>query len=291
MPVVKVYVNGGSVARSGRPPIDLPARGNASGWSQGAARRNSVFLQSVDLRALDGRPWSLTLTVPAGSPHNPIEPPDSVEFHRMLQAYIARLRRAGALRWHWVIEFTRRRTPHLHMAVWMPDDANWSGPMIVHWMQVTAAAGWPAGPRAQHVVPLDDAGWLQYMAKHGARGVRMYQRTRDALPESWREKPGRMWGYGGSWPSAEDRAPMEWLTDRQGMWTYRRLLRAWAINQARTTQNARLRGRYVRQARSLLRCPDPKLSPVRPVSMWIPEDVQLELLTVLSRLGHPLVQR
>lgn len=291
MPVVKVYVNGGSVARSGRTPRVPPKRGDSAGWSQGAARRNSVFLQSVDLPALDGRPWSLTLTLPAGSLRDPVEPPDSAEFHRLLRAYLERLRRAGAIRWHWVIEFTKRRTPHLHMAVWMPENADSLALFLAHWLQLTSNAGWPASVKSQHGAPLDDAGWLQYMAKHGARGVRMYQRTRDALPESWRAKPGRMWGYGGSWPSAEDRAPMEWLTDQRGMWAYRRLLRAWAVNQARSTSNVRLRGRYIRQARSMLRCGDPRLSPVRPASLWIPEDVQLELLLLLPRLGHPIRQR
>lgn len=271
--------------------MPVAKRGNATGWSQGAARRNSEFLQSLRLEELPGVAYALTLTIPAGRVDAPIAPPTAEVYHRLLRSFIERLRRLGALRWHWVIEFTARKTPHVHMAVWMPTRSiGFSGDMLAHWLQLTAKAGWPAGIKAQDCKRLDNVGWLQYMAKHGARGVRMYQRAASALPEGW-ERPGRMWGYGGSFPSPEERQPLRFDVEPGARTRYRRLLRSWAIANARATENPRLRARYVRQARRLLRCTDPALSPVRNVSMWVPEDVQLQLLGLLVSEGWNVVER
>ncbi|MGE8593605.1 rolling circle replication-associated protein, partial [Bifidobacterium hominis] len=122
MPVVSLYPNGTSASvLSGLAPAIAP-RGAAQGWTPGAARRNDHFLQSIDFGSLSGEPWALTLTIPsadAGKGHVP----DSAEFHAMLQAMVKRLRRLGATRWHWVIEMTRRKTPHVHLSVWFSEAA------------------------------------------------------------------------------------------------------------------------------------------------------------------------
>lgn len=127
MPVVSVYNNGvkGGFA-GGTIEQNRRKRSACTGWSSGAARRNQQFLWSVDFVGASGEPWALTLTIPAedaGRGHVP----DSVRYHSMLRAMIERLRRLGAIRWHWVIEMTRKRTPHVHMSVWVDPSSRDTG--------------------------------------------------------------------------------------------------------------------------------------------------------------------
>lgn len=289
MPVVAVYPNGTSAAQpSGLAPAISP-RGAAQGWTPGSARRNDHFLQSIDFASLTGEPWALTLTIPseqAGKGHLP----DSAEFHAMLRAMLERLRRMGAMRWHWVIEMTRRKTPHLHMTVWLPSpesptpDFSASRELKIRtaWEKITARHGIAVSQRAQCVKKMSSAGWAQYCSKHGARGVKHYQREREALPASWRERPGRLWGYGGDWPSPAARQPVRRELGRSAFWRYRRLVRSWCLSNARKTTNTRLRKRYIMQARHMLACSHPKLSPVKPISVWIPSSVSSAFLALLE---------
>lgn len=289
MPVVSVYSNGTSASvLSGLAPAISP-RGAAQGWTPGSARRNDHFLQSIDFSSLTGEPWALTLTIPseqAGKGHLP----DSAEFHAMLRAMLERLRRMGAMRWHWVIEMTRRKTPHLHMTVWLsspesptPDSAVSRELKIrAAWEKITARHGIAVSQRAQCVKKMSSTGWAQYCSKHGARGVKHYQREREALPTSWREKPGRLWGYGGDWPSPAARQPVRRELGRRAFWRYRRLVRQWCLSNARKTTNDRLRRRYISQVRSMLACSHPKLSPVKPINVWIPKTVSDGFLALLE---------
>lgn len=289
MPVVAVYPNGTSASQpSGLAPAISP-RGAAQGWTPGSARRNDHFLQSIDFASLTGEPWALTLTIPseqAGKGHLP----DSAEFHAMLRAMLERLRRMGAMRWHWVMEMTRRKTPHLHMTVWLPCSESPTPDFAVSrelkiraaWEKITARHGIAVSQRAQCVKRMSSAGWAQYCSKHGARGVKHYQREREALPESWRDRPGRMWGYGGDWPSPAARQPVRRELGRKAFWRYRRLVRQWCISNARKTTNSRLRRRYIRQARHMLACSHPKLSPVKPINVWIPSSVSSAFLALLE---------
>lgn len=289
MPVVAVYPNGTSAAQpSGLAPAISP-RGAAQGWTPGSARRNDHFLQSIRFDSLTGEPWALTLTIPseqAGKGHLP----DSAEFHAMLRAMLERLRRMGAMRWHWVIEMTRRKTPHLHMTVWLPSPesptpdfaASRELKIRVAWEKITARHGIAVSQRAQCVKKMSSTGWAQYCSKHGARGVKHYQREREALPASWRERPGRLWGYGGDWPSPAEREPVRRELGRRAFWRYRRLVRQWCLSNARKTTNARLRKRYIRQARHMLACSHPKLSPVKPINVWIPSSVSSAFLSLLE---------
>ena len=289
MPVVAVYANGTSASvLSGLAPAISP-RGAAQGWTPGAARRNDHFLQSIDFASLTGEPWALTLTIPseqAGKGHLP----DSAEFHAMLRAMLERLRRMGAMRWHWVMEMTRRKTPHLHMTVWLPCSESPTPDFAVSrelkiraaWEKITARHGIAVSQRAQCVKRMSSAGWAQYCSKHGARGVKHYQREREALPESWRDRPGRMWGYGGDWPSPAARQPVRRELGRKAFWRYRRLVRAWCLGNARRTKNTRLRARYIRQARRMLQCSKRTLGEVKPINVWIPESVTLDFLRALE---------
>lgn len=282
MPVVAVYANGTSASvLSGLAPAISP-RGAAQGWTQGAARRNDHFLQSVDFSSLSGEPWALTLTIPAdgaGKGHLP----EPGEFHAMLRAMLERLRRMGATRWHWLIEMTRRKTPHIHATVWFLDAAPDRELKIrTAWAKITAKHGIAVAQRAQCVKRMTSTGWAQYCSKHGARGVKHYQRLAEALPVSWRQRPGRMWGYGGDWPSPSSRQPLRRELGRRAFWRYRRLVRAWCLSNARKTANSRLRKRYIAQARRMLSCSHRKLSPVKPINVWLPEPVSRAFLSMLT---------
>lgn len=277
--ILSIRINGASAGLPGGSTPARVSRGACQGWSYGAARRNNVFLQSVDYITLSGQPWALTLTVPAATVDCPL--PDSRTFHAMVRAMIERLRRVGAIRWHWVIELTRSGTPHVHMTVWLPagpSAAERREAIVEAWLSVTARRGLQVSPSAQCVRRMTSEGWLQYTVKHGVRGVSNYQRQRDSLPESWRDRPGRLWGHGGSWPSPAERAPYRLQLGQAAFWRYRRLVRAYCVSRARQSGDRR----WIRQARRLLRCPRRALSAVRPLTVWIPDYVSHAIVLQLQ---------
>lgn len=274
MPVVTVYPHGG---KGGVAPAmnshRRVSRGDVSGWSAGACRRNTEFLMSVRDRDLTGAGVALTLTVRDC-------PPTSDDWHRLRRAWEARMRRAGMVRLHWVTEWQRRGVPHLHCALWWPDSYDMITP-INAWVDLAHRFG--AGHRGQHGAKIDAAvGWFQYVSKHAARGVRHYQRCADNMPPAWQQKTGRVWGKVGHWPTAERRRFR--LQDQHGdggWFAYRRMVRAWRIADARAAgESIRLR-----QARSMLRESDQALSRVRGVMEWIPDHVQMALFANLAARG------
>jgi hypothetical protein len=96
-----------------------------AGWSAGAVRRHTAWLRSVDTNVLDGMGVAVTLAVRDC-------PPASVDWTRLVKTLLQRLRRAGLLRWHWVVEWQRRGVSHLHLAVyaqegWSP--IGWDSPI------------------------------------------------------------------------------------------------------------------------------------------------------------------
>jgi hypothetical protein len=200
-------------------------RGNATGWSEGAARRNRDFLMSVDGDALadptQGEPYALSLTVGREEIVSP------VQLRQSRERYFDRLRYMGMIRLHWLVEFQRDGTPHLHMLVYMPWDAlaeRVAGAIRDAWLQVSAFSG--SAVSGQYVVPVGHlTGWKQYLAKHGIRGVRHYQRQ---MPAGW-EAPGRMWGKLGEWPTWS--AALE--VDDNTFFRFRRALRSYRIATAR----------------------------------------------------------
>lgn len=90
-----------------------PKRDAITGWTRGAARRNRAFLMSVDPHGLESDlGFAATLTLGA----TPLNATIWAEiFHRFLVA----LRRLGAIRYHWVVEWTRRGRPHLHITFYL----------------------------------------------------------------------------------------------------------------------------------------------------------------------------
>ena len=262
-------------------------RGVIKGWSAAAVRRHTKWLYSIDAPRLTGVGIALTLTMRD-------TPPTADEFQRLREALVQRWRDAGATRFHWVIEWQRRGTPHIHAAVYFPEGTD---------PEVTAAKlvfGWSAiathyGVRlaAQHFDEISGPlGWLQYLSKHAARGVKHYQRN--GHPEGW-EKTGRLWGKGGEWP--ED-VPMRFDLTTPAYHRYRRLVRSWRVADARaelasarTPELAAKARRRVTYSRRMLACNEPRLSAVRGVSDWLPEDVSLSLLALLEADGFDVIQR
>jgi hypothetical protein len=120
MATLQAYENGLSMGWPGighAPGTDV-RRGCVEGWSAGAVRRHTAWLRSVDTKQLDGQGVAVTLTVREC-------PPMSDDWTRLVKVLQQRLRRAGLLRWHWVVEWQRRGVPHLHLAVyaaseWVP---------------------------------------------------------------------------------------------------------------------------------------------------------------------------
>lgn len=275
MPTVTAYRNGASAGSAGRNPAPAK-RSTIKGWSPAAVRRHTKWLYSVDAPALDGDGFALTLTMRE-------TPASADDFHRLRRAWMMRVDRLGASRIHWVIEWQRRGTPHLHCAVYFapgetPDYA--PAQLIAAWLGVADEHG--ASLQAQHYDSIDGAlGWLKYLSKHAARGVKHYQRQ--GHPEGW-ERTGRLWGHAGAWPVD---APMRFDMSMPAYHRFRRLVRSWRIADARASGSAS----RIRYARRMLMCPDPRLSAVRGVSDWLPEDVSLQLVALLESEGFDVTQR
>lgn len=274
MPILKFYPNGST---SGNPPAmnshKRAKRQDVIGWSKKSARNQKVFFYSVDINQLSGHGVSCTLTLRDC-------PETSDDFHRLRVNLIKRLRRYGLIRGHWLIEWQRRGVPHLHGCFYF--DSPSAGAWIVpSWLEVSAQYG--SGWRGQDVKPIYDAvGWLQYLAKHGARGVDHYQRSNENRPQGW-EKTGRLWGQVGEWPCRE---AMKFTVQKEAYWVYRRLVRSWSIAKARAEFDA-YQLKYVRR---MLTCNDRPLSEVRGTSDWVPVDVSSQFIVWLGGEGHEIKQ-
>jgi len=180
-------------------------RSACSGWSRQSARSNSVFLQSVHRSGIRGFGVSITLTVR--------DCPTADEWRSFRNAFFKRLRRKGLMRCHWLTEWQQRETdtgpqgvPHLHMSAFFSRNIN-EAEMVDDWLDI--AAGFGPKWQGQHVKKIHDlAGWFAYVAKHGARGLKHYQRSKELIPESWATFTGRMWGKFGDWPVQNERFNM-----------------------------------------------------------------------------------
>ena len=247
------------------------------GWSAGAVRRHTAWLYSISAPALDGVGFALTLTLR--------KTPGSAEvFHAVRRSWIRRVERLGASRIHWVIEWQRRGTPHLHLAVYFPSGAvpvQAAGQMIAAWVSLTGD-DYGSSLSGQHFDEISGAlGWLQYLSKHAARGVKHYQRS--GKPAGW-EKSGRLWGHTGSWPSE---APMRFDMESAAYWRLRRLVRSWRVAQARSAGDARRIG----FARRMLRNNDKNQSSVRGVNDWVSEELLVTFIALLESEGFQVSQR
>lgn len=268
MPTMKLYRNGTSAYMGGTGDHVRAPRGVVTGWTAATARRQTQWLWTVNADALSGQGYAVTLTIRDC-------PPDAATFHKLRRLWIRRVERMGAVRIHWVIEWTRRGIPHLHAAVYFPQplttlQRNWLG---VHWMVVAAEFG--TGMRGQHVAEISGAmGWLKYLSKHASRGAAHYQRV--GHPEGW-NKTGRLWGHAGEWP-VDEPVVLDGLSNPE-FWRLRRLMRGWAVADARKAGDWS-RVAYLRRAG---RPADRKRSSFQGVSEWIPEDVSLRLVDFFER--------
>lgn len=261
MAKLSIYPGGssGGFAGPGHPGEAVP-RGDIKGWTTGSARRLVAWLWSVNVDALDRTDgWAVTLTMGE-------TPATAAEWQAARASLLRRLRGVGVELVHWVVEWTARGRPHLHMAVYGPGrlDAH----ILSAWLLVVDSYGWGASTKAQHIVPITGTtGWLMYVSKHASRGVAHYQRQ--GAPPGW-EKTGRLWGHSGEWPIS---IPIEVELEREQFHRYRRLARAW--------QRARMRREGVpwKHIKRLgHRYGDPEKGAMMGVSGWIPDAVSLTLV-------------
>lgn len=276
MATFKAYPNGATMGQGNAAPVG-GKRGAVTGWSAASVRRHKRWLYSVEATGLTGSGSGVTLTVRD-------TPRSHVEWAATVRRLLQRLRDSGMIRWHWVVEWQRRGTPHLHMAVYGPasSSAEDVGALVIrHWLAVAEDFG--AAALAQLATPITGPlGWLKYLSKHASRGVAHYQRQ--GMPPGW-TKTGRLWGYGGAWPIVE---PVAGVIDDRTYWKIRRMVRRYAIAQARSAalgyaRNPATRGKAeaawdsVAFTRRMLKCGDRNLSTVRGVSDWVPGPVFLQI--------------
>lgn len=274
MATFKAYANGSTMGVGNAAPVG-GMRGEVVGWSAASVRRHKRWLYGIEAPELDGIGEAVTLTMLQ-------TPPTHADWQNLLKRLFDRLREAGFLRWHWVVEWQRRGTPHLHLAVYAPPEYGTPGHSVIRmWLDLTAERyGSRAG--AQFVTPITGAvGWLKYLSKHASRGVAHYQRQ--GKPAGW-EKTGRLWGHGGSWPSSE---PVQGVLTQQEYHRVRRMVRRYAIAQARSSalryEALGERGKAaaawdsVGWLRTMLACHERGLSSVRGVSEWVPGPVLVDM--------------
>lgn len=279
MPVGKLYRNGLTMGAGGNKAPVGGKRGQVEGWSKAAVRRHTRWLYGVDTDNLSGDGWAVTLTLRD-------LPPSQEDWARLRKEWADQVRASGVvLRTHWLVEWTRRKVPHLHAAIYLKpgmSEVDARDLLVGTWLRLASRFG--AGPKGQHMAAIDGAlGWLEYLSKHAARGVDHYQRQ--GKPPGW-DTTGRLWGHTGEWPMVE---PAEVDLTRQEFYRFRRLVRSWRVadaraqlKEARTDGEERAARRRVRSARRMLRSTDPDLSRVRGVSEWIPERLGLDLLAIAA---------
>lgn len=281
MAVVSVYQHGIKAGVAPGPSDHKRAKRKAvSGWSAKSTRSNLDFLRSVQIENLDGQGFCITLTVKTC-------PATAKIWEGMRDAYVKRLKRAGMTRLHWVTEWQRRGVPHLHGMVYFPEVGS-ELELIDRlnlledaWVDVCQVLD--ADSLSQHVVPIgDQVGWLEYLAKHAARGVNHYQRSGESMPVGWKGLSGRVWGKSGDWPVGE---PAVFEMQNAGFWRLRRAVRGYRLADARASKG-KVRLRRIVSARSCLKCHNRNLSSVRGVSEWAPASVNLCLVDWVSSMGY-----
>lgn len=288
MPVVNLSHNG---LTAGIPPVkknlNPPKRGIISGWSQSASRRNIAFLRSVRPDSLTGESFALTLTIR----NCPASPSD---WHKLRRSFIKRLERRGLVRLHWVTEWQSRGVPHLHGIAFFPEGVMNSFDLITQWLEV--ARPYVCNRKAQDVKPVSHViGWFQYLSKHAARGYQHYQRNSENIPDKWKAKTGRVWGYVGDWVT--DKPIRIELTSNEAFYVFRRLARSWRIADARSHPVAVYSDNHVLMAyipdkkrigmaKHCLKCNDAKKSRYMGVNEWISLELGLLFCDYLRSEGY-----
>lgn len=267
---MKSYTNGAtSHSATSHPNLNPGLRGDVIGWNAATARRQKLWLWTVDADALPGIGYAVTLTIRDC-------PPDALAWGRLRRAWLMRMERMGATRIHWVTEWQRRGVPHMHAAVYFDgedEEGTREALIVVAWMKV--AREFTASWQSQDAKQIEGAtGWLKYMAKHAARGANHYQRA--GHPDGW-TKTGRMWGKTGDWPVVE---PYELKITHEQFYRLRRIMRAWSIADARKSGDWS-RVEHLRRRAGMERTR--QRSQYQAVSEWIPEATTLRLVDYLER--------
>ena len=201
------------------------------------------------------------------------------------------MKRHGMLHYYWILEFQGSGNPHLHVLVWIDHefDALEQYRALTSWVNMLGKSNIGARVQAQVWEPIDMGGEivvdgetvpahpervLMYLAKHAARGVAHYQRRIENMPEDWQYRSGRVWGHDRGLPLQEQQ---DVECDYATFWRYRRLVRRWRLAEANGIVDPDRRRAAVVQARRMLRCSRPDVSPFRGVSAWVPESVAKQL--------------
>lgn len=239
------------------------------GWSKRSSKGNRDFLFSVKPDQLTGNGYAVTLTLRHC-------PETARDWHAVRKAWLMRMVRAGRLRDHWVTEWQLRGHPHLHGAIWLPDDVD-PGMAIVHWLE--AAKKYQPRAVGQDIRPLVGAvNWFEYLAKHAARGVSHYQRHPENIPSGWKGYTGRVWGHGGDWPTAEG---SQVQMNDAAFYQYRRLQFRYQVAKAKR-QGDYHRVKYLRRRLQMAI----EESRLQGLGEWIPEEDSWALLAcALSKDG------
>lgn len=273
-----------------------PERTATKGWTVNVARRNEQRLQQVDFDAIDGFPAFVTLTMPSGQ----MEDVTAAMFHGWLKSWLRFMKRHGLLHYYWILEFQASGNPHLHILVWL--DHDWDAleqyKALRSWVNMLNKSDVGARQQGQIWEPIDIGGEvvvdgdvvpahpervLMYLAKHAARGVAHYQRQLSNMPEDWQYRSGRVWGHDRGLPLREQQ---DVETDYPTFWRYRRLVRRWRLAEANGIVDPERRRAAISQARGMLRCSRPDISPYRGISAWLPAEVASQLLTAAVRGGE-----
>lgn len=264
-----------------------PERTNTKGWTPNVARRNEQRLQQIDFDAIDGTPAFVTLTMPSQQ----MEDVSAAMFHGWLKRWLQYMKRHGMLHYYWILEFQGSGNPHVHILVWIDHefDVLEQYRALISWVNMLDKSNIGARLQAQVWEPIDVGGEivvdgervpahpervLMYLAKHAARGVAHYQRRIENMPDDWQYRSGRVWGHDRGLPLREQD---DFECSYKEFWQYRRLVRRWRLSEANAITDPERKRAAVVQARRMLRCSRPDVSPFRGVSAWVPESVAKQL--------------
>ena len=92
----------------------------------------------------------------------------------------------------------------------------------------------------------------------------MYQRESSAMPASWRDHPGKVWGHSrvsADWsvPGWRAAIPLDFdldygTGDSRGFWLYRRLARRWLLSKVVRFRDPKERAKQIAYTRRMLKC-------------------------------------
>ena len=160
---VKVYPQGIEIeAYLGDPEAfeDRPTRGVIEGFSNEAARRHKGSFMT--LHAPGRQLWAYSLTV-----HRPLT---AEQWRATVQRFRMKVKRAT---WAgiWRVELQRRKVPHLHVALWLPEGVTREDVSML-WLESTREQNDPeAWAHAVKGMKIEQgaAGWAVYMAMHAGK--------------------------------------------------------------------------------------------------------------------------